>query len=44
MVEMGIGGFHFILKHRETLGGQLHAYCRFMLYRNKQTSLDCIYF
>ena len=39
-----IGGFHSILKHREMLGGQLHAYSRFMPCRSEQIWLNCVYF
>ena len=39
-----IGGFHSILTHRYTLGGQLYAYYCFMPCGSEQISLNCIYF
>ena len=35
-VYVAIGGFHSRLIDRETLGGQVYAYCRFMLCGSEQ--------
>ena len=44
IVSPVIGGFHSILIHMRTLGGQLYAYYCFMPCASEHISLNCIYF
>ena len=38
-----IGGFHSILLHGTTLGGQLYTYCRFVPCGSEQISSNCVH-
>ena len=38
-----IVGFHSVLSHRKTLGGQIYTYCVYVICGSERISLNCIY-